>query len=218
MRWDKPVELGPQPSSGLLVVVEGTDGSGKTTLVRALTAALRDRGLPVLATQQPTPSMRATDIFRLALHCDAPADDYRALYLVTLGDRLYQCSGVLAQRLGVGETVISDRYAFTTFANVMARGHEFEPWMREVCCHLPRPHLALWADAPPELAVSRIRARPNDTNPLDVAYLARLHAAFAAMSAAGELIRLDTSGDVSRPVAQALAQIDALLSVRPPSA
>jgi thymidylate kinase len=114
--------------------------------------------------------------------------------------------------------VISDRYVFTTFANVMARGQEFEPWMREVCRHLPRPHLALWADAPPELAVSRIRARPNDTNPLDVAYLARLHAAFAAMSAAGELIRLDTSGDVSRPVAQALAQIDALLSVRPPSA
>ena len=211
MRWEQPVELGPQPSSGLLVVVEGTDGSGKTTLVRALTAALQDRGLPVLATQQPTPSMRATDIFKLALHNDAPVDDYRALYLATLGDRLYHCNVIVAPRLAAGEAVISDRYVFTTFANVLARGHEFEPWLRDVCRHLPRPHLALWADAPPELAVARIRARPNDTNPLDPAYLARLHAAFAAMSRAGELVRLDTSGDVSRPIAEALSLIDALI-------
>ena len=211
MRWESPVELGPQPSSGLLVVVEGTDGSGKTTLVRALTTALQDRGLPVLATQQPTPSMRATDIFKLALHNAAPVDDYRALYLATLGDRVYHCNVIVSPRLAAGETVISDRYAFTTFANVLARGHEFEPWMRDVCRHLPRPHLALWADAPPELAVARIRARPDDTNPLDPEYLARLHAAFAAMSRAGELVRLDTSGEASRPIAEALALIDGLL-------
>jgi thymidylate kinase len=181
MRWDKPVELGVRPSSGLLVAVEGTDGSGKTTLVRALTAALQARGLPVFATQQPTPSMRATDLFKLALHNDAPVADYRALYV------------------------------FTTFANVLARGHAFEPWLREVCSQLPRPHLALWADAPPELAIARIRARPDDTNPLDPEYLARLHAAFAAMSRAGELVRLDTSGDASQPIAEALALIDGLL-------
>ena len=119
---------------------------------------------------------------------------------------------VIAPRLAAGEVVISDRYAFTTFANVMGRGHEFEDWMREVCAHLPRPHLALWADAPPELAVARIRARPNDTNPLDPAYLERLHEAFAAMSQAGELVRLDTSGDVSQPLAEALALVDSLLS------
>jgi dTMP kinase len=211
MRWDKPVELGVRPSSGLLVAVEGTDGSGKTTLVRALTAALQARGLPVFATQQPTPSMRATDLFKLALHNDAPVADYRALYLATLGDRLYHCNVIVAPRLAAGETVITDRYVFTTFANVLARGHAFEPWLRDVCSHLPRPHLALWADAPPELAVSRIRARPDDTNPLDPAYLARLHAAFAALSRARELVRLDTSGDASQPIAEALALIDGLL-------
>ncbi len=212
MRWDTPVALGPHPPSGLLVVVEGTDGSGKTTLVQALTAALQDRGLPVSATQQPTPSMRATDIFKLALHNDAPAADYRALYLATLGDRLYHCNVVVVPRLAAAEIVISDRYVFTTFANVLARGHDFEPWLRDVCRHLPRPHLALWADAPPHLAVARIRARPDDTNPLDEAYLTRLHAAFAALSRAGELVRLDTSGDASQPIAAALALIDSQLA------
>ena len=215
MRWESPVQLGPQPSSGLLVVVEGTDGSGKTTLVRALTAALQSRGLTVLATQQPTPSLRATDIFRLALHNDASVADYRALYLATIGDRLYHCNNVVTPRLlASGQTVISDRYVFTTFANLLARGHDFELWLHDVCRHLPRPHLALWADAPPGLAVARIRARPDDANPLDEAYLVRLHAAFTAMSAAGELVRLDTSGDASRPVAEALSLIDRLLTSR----
>jgi len=214
MRWQRQVKLAPQPSSGLLIAVEGTDGSGKTTLVSAITAALQKRGVPVLATSQPTPSMRSTEIFRLALHNDAPADDYRALYLSTLGDRLYHCNVAVGPRLATGEIVISDRYVFTTFANVMARGHEFEPWLRDVCRYLPRPHLALWADAPPDLAVARIRARPDDANPLDEDYLARLHEAFAAMSDAGELLRLDTSGDASRPVAEALALIDGLLTQR----
>jgi dTMP kinase len=214
MRWEAPVDLGPQPPSGLLVAVEGTDGSGKTTLVRALAAALQGRGLAVLATQQPTPSMRATDLFKLALHNDAPVDDYRALYLATLGDRLYHCNAVVAPHLAAGESVISDRYVFTTFANVMARGHDFERWMRDVCHHLPRPHLALWADAPPDLAIERIRARPDDANPLDPAYLARLYAAFAAMARAGELVRLDTSGDAARPIAEALTLIDVLLRER----
>jgi dTMP kinase len=214
MRWDHPVELGPPPASGLLIVVEGTDGSGKTTLVRALTAALRDRGQTVLATQQPTQAMRRTDLFKLALHNDAPAEEYRDLYRATLGDRLYHCNVVVAPRLASGEVVISDRYVFTTFANVLARGHEFEPWMREVCREMPRPHLALWADAPPELAVRRIRARPDDTNPLDETYLARLHAAFAAISAAGDLVRLDTSGDAAAPIAEAFKLIDGLVAVR----
>ena len=94
MQWDRPVVLGPQPERGLLVVLEGTDGSGKTTLVDAISKEMQRRGVPAFTTIQPTPSMRATDIFRLALHNDAPIDDYRALYLCTVGDRLYHCNVV----------------------------------------------------------------------------------------------------------------------------
>jgi dTMP kinase len=204
-------QLGPAPASGLLVAIEGTDGSGKTTLVHALAGALQARGLGVLKTRQPTPSMRATEIFRLALHNQAALADYRALYLATLGDRLYHCNAVVTPHLAAGETVISDRYVFTTFANVIARDQPFEPWLCEVCRHLPRPHLALWADAPPALAATRIRARPEETNPLDEAYLTRLYAAFAAMAAAGQLVRIDTAGDVESAVSHALSLIETRL-------
>lgn len=209
--WKRPVALGPQPESGLLVVAEGTDGSGKTTLVHAIVAELARRGVSASATLQPTPSMRATDIFHLALHNDASIDDYRALYMCTLGDRLYHRNVVLAPRLADGGVVVCDRYVFTTFANLLSRGHDFEPWMREACGHLPRPHLALWADAPPELAIERVRARPNERRSLNEPYIRGLYDAFAALAAAGELRRIDTSGEPAVAIAEALRLIDAML-------
>ncbi len=105
MHWDRPVNLGPETETGLLVVVEGTDGSGKTTLVEAIVAELQRRGVPASATLQPTPSLRATEIFQLGLHNDASPDEYRALYLCTIGDRLYHRNTVLAPRLAAGEVV-----------------------------------------------------------------------------------------------------------------
>jgi dTMP kinase len=211
MRWDHPVQLGPMPDSGLLVVLEGTDGSGKSTLVEAIVDEMQRRGVPTFATLQPTPSLRATDIFRLGLHNDATPDEYRALYLCTIGDRLYHRNTVLAPHLAAGEVVVCDRYVFTTFANLLSRGHEFEPWMREVCAYLPRPHLALWADAPADLAIERVRARPNERRSLNEPYIRGLYDAFAALADGGELTRIDTSGDPAAAIDAALRLIEPLL-------
>lgn len=211
MPWDRPVQLGTKPENGLLIVVEGTDGSGKTTLVEGIVAELRRRGLAASGTMQPTPAMRATDVFRLALHNGAPFDEYRALYLCTMGDRLYHANAVMAPRLVAGEAVVSDRYVFTTFANLLSRGHSFEPWLREIAGHLPTPQLALWADAPPDLAIERVRQRPEERHTLDEPYIRGLYHAFAALAEAGELTRVDTSGEASRAILEAMALVDGLL-------
>jgi dTMP kinase len=214
MRWERPIELGPAPESGLLVVIEGTDGSGKSTVVDGLVSELGRRGIAAFQTLQPTPSLRATEIFQLGLHNDATPDEYRALYLCTIGDRLYHRNTVLAPHLAQGEVVICDRYVFTTFANLLSRGHEFETWMREVCAYLPRPHLALWADAPPDLAIDRVRARPHERRTLNEPYIRGLCEAFAALAAGGELTRIDTGGKPQAAIDEALRLLEPLLAER----
>jgi thymidylate kinase len=214
MRWDRQVELGPLPETGVLVVVEGTDGSGKSTLVDGIVAELQRGDVPSFATLQPTPSLRATEIFQLGLHNDATLDEYRALYLCTIGDRLYHRNTALVPHLAAGEVVVCDRYVFTTFANLMSRGHDFETWMREVCAYLPQPHLSLWADAPPDLAIERVRARPHERRRLNEPYIRGLYDAYAALAAAGELTRIDTSGEAADAIAAAFRLIQPLLAER----
>jgi thymidylate kinase len=217
MQWDHPVTLGPEPETGLLVVVEGTDGSGKSTLVDGIVAALTQCRVPAFATLQPTPSLRATEIFQLGLHNDATPDEYRALYLCTIGDRLYHRDTVLAPHLAAGEVVVCDRYAFTTFANLLSRGHAFEPWMIEVCAYLPRPNLALWADVPPDLAIERVKQRPHERRSLNEPYIRGLYEAYTALTAGGELTRVDTSGESSAAIERAMALIEPLLPEPRPS-
>jgi len=196
--------LDDTPSPGALLVVCGIDGSGKTTLIEGLADHLRGRGLTVTTTRQPTPSMRETEVFRLARVGGGPLEEYRALYLCTIGDRLHHCNTFIRPRLARGEVVVSDRYIYTTFANMVARGHEFEPWVYDICRHLPLPDIALWTVTPPDTALERIRARPNDDCP-DEPLLRRLHHAFALLAAQGATEPVDAAaGEPRMTLSQAL--------------
>jgi thymidylate kinase/adenine/guanine phosphoribosyltransferase-like PRPP-binding protein len=190
----------PVETPGLLVVVEGTDGAGKSTLVEGLTAALEGDGHTVVTTFQPSPTARATDVFRgFAERGQADPVVYRALYLVTLGDRLYHAYATILPALEAGHIVVCDRYIYTTIANMSARSQHAEPWFIDSVAQLPKPDVALLVHSPVPVIVERIRQRPAERDrPVDVAHLTRVYSGFQQMSAAGYLHGLDTSS-LSRP-------------------
>lgn len=180
---------------GFLLAIEGTDGAGKSTLLTEVTQRLKNAGHDVLTTFQPTPAARAHGIFRaLAESGDADPDLYRALYLLTLGDRIYHVNSVVEPHLRAGGIVVCDRYLYTTMANIIARKQEFEPWFSEAASRLLQPDLAVLAHCPLELAVRRIRTRPEEVNrPIDLSHMGAVYDAFRWLESASYLSGIDTS-------------------------
>ena len=150
---------------GLLITFCGLDGCGKTTLINHLVGYLQSRGIEPVLTKQPTPFVRQSAIFRT--YMDEPNHDaysYRSLSLLAASDRIQHVHSVVEPALKAGKVVISDRYFYSCLANLRARGYIEDQWIYEIAEAMLKPDLALFIDAPVEVAVSRVRARENERN------------------------------------------------------
>lgn len=149
-------------TNGLLITVCGLDGCGKTTMMNRL---IKDLGVEneIFVTKQPTDFVRKSDIFRTFM--DSPnhdAFDYRSLSLLAASDRLQHVNKIIEPQLLAGKTVISDRYFYSCLANLRARGFKEDKWIYEIAESVIKPDLALFFDVPVEIAVSRVRRRPEE--------------------------------------------------------
>ena len=150
---------------GMLITFCGLDGCGKTTLINHLVEYLQSRGIEPVLTKQPTPFVRQSAIFRT--YMDEPNHDaysYRSLSLLAASDRIQHVHSVVEPALKAGKVVISDRYFYSCLANLRARGYVEDQWIYEIAESMLKPDLALFIDAPVEVAVSRVRARENERN------------------------------------------------------
>jgi dTMP kinase len=97
------------------VVVEGGEGSGKSTQVQRLAAWLRARGREVVVTFEPGDTKMGAQMREVLLHGDAPLDDHAELLLM-LADRAQHVAEVIRPALARGAVVVSDRFTPSTLA------------------------------------------------------------------------------------------------------
>jgi dTMP kinase len=95
------------------IVLEGGEGSGKTTQSRRLAHWLRDRGRDVVLTFEPGDTKVGAQLRSVMLHDDVPIDA-RTELLLMLADRAQHVAEVIRPALARRATVISDRYAPST--------------------------------------------------------------------------------------------------------
>jgi dTMP kinase len=160
--------------NGVLITLEGIDGSGKTTVANSLTRNL-PRAQPrkkFLFTSEPT-NGEAGKILRSHLAAEysrisnkisqAKRMEELCLFMADHADHLAR---IVIPALDEGAVVISDRYADSTAAyqGVTLRGVVPKPlgWIRDVyAAWNVVPRITLFFSIKPENAVRRLRSREN---------------------------------------------------------
>ncbi len=105
--------------TGALMVIEGPDGSGRTTHIRQLTAWLEELGYSVVQTGLRRSMLVGPDL-------DAAKQGNtlspRTLSLLYATDFYDQMENVIVPALQAGSVVLADRYVFTLMARDLVRG------------------------------------------------------------------------------------------------
>lgn len=156
------LKMKPNKTRGYLFTFCGLDGCGKTTMLTMLKNELEQK-YGVFMTKQPTDAVRESSIFRT--YMDSPDHDnydYRSLSLLAASDRVQHVNKVIQPQMEQGNIVISDRYFYSCLANLRARGFMQDRWIYEIAESVVKPDVAFFFDVPVDVAVKRVRSRPDE--------------------------------------------------------
>ncbi len=191
-----------------MIVIEGIDGAGKTTLMNALATALRARGLEVVVTKEPTEGPYGRKIREIASKSRdriSAEEEFQLFH----ADRKEHVAQVVRPALARGAVVLQDRSYFSTVAYQGERGLDRARLLEMSEAIAPKPDLLLVVDLPPEIALARIQARGiarDDFEVLDA--LGRIRSVFLALP---DKTVIDATRPPDEAAAQALAHVlDAL--------
>jgi dTMP kinase len=153
--------------SGWLIVIEGTDGVGRTTHVDRLRKRLEEMGYAVAETGLTRSDLASRGIRRAKLGNTLGSNAFNLFYATDFADRLEQQiipalrSGfvMLTDRyiysLIARAIVLADRYVYTAFARDVARGVS-RSWVRSLYRFAVLPTLAIYFRVPLDVALYRI--------------------------------------------------------------
>ncbi|MDY5627628.1 MAG: dTMP kinase [Clostridia bacterium] len=161
---NEELRLKPHNTKGHLITFCGLDGCGKSTMIKRFAKWLqKEYDISPFLTREPTNLVRNSEIFRTFMDCrDNSNFEYRSLSLLAASDRVQHSAKVILPLLQKGETVISDRYFYSCLANLRARGYKFDKWIYEISESIVKPELAFFIDVPVEIAIDRVRQRPEE--------------------------------------------------------
>lgn len=146
---------------GLFIVIEGIDGTGKSTQAKKLAQWFEQQGRSVVLSREPTNGPWGQAV-REAASTNRLAPEQELEYF--LKDRLEHVTNLIRPALAEGKVVILDRYYFSTMAYQGARGFDPAVIREKNEAFAPIPDLLLIMDLNVDAALSRIGVRGEGTN------------------------------------------------------
>lgn len=146
----------------MFISFEGTEGVGKTTLIRKIHQYFEQQGKEVVLTREPGGTPLAEQIRSLLLavnHEEQMSHDTELLLIYAA--RAQHLEQVILPALEAGKIVLSDRFTDASFAyQCSGRGLSQEKLQLLNQTFVAKmPNITFWLDAPIELGMTRARER-----------------------------------------------------------
>jgi dTMP kinase len=142
----------PHPYPGKLIIVEGIDGSGKSTQLLLLQKWLESREYKIFFTEWNSSELVRDTTKKGKKNKSLTPTTFSLLHATDFASRLFH---EILPPLKAGMIVLADRYMYTAFARDVVRGVS-PSWVRKLYSFTIRPDLAFYFKVPIDVAVSRL--------------------------------------------------------------
>lgn len=144
--------LQPCAYKGKLIIVEGIDGSGKSTQIDLLYRWLRSLGKSVYFSEWNSSKLVKSTTRSGKKGRILTPTTFSLIHATDFADRW---ENHILPLLKAGVIVLMDRYAFTAFGRDVARGVDPQ-WVRKLYSFAPQPDIAFYFRVPLDVSVDRI--------------------------------------------------------------
>ncbi len=140
------------PYPGRLIIVEGIDGSGKSTQIQLLQKWLLNSQYRVFFTEWNSSALVNATIKRGKKKNLLTPTTFSILHATDFADRL---AHLIIPPLKAGMIVLADRYVYTAFSRDAVRGVHHE-WVRNLYGFAVKPNVEFYFKVPIEISLKRI--------------------------------------------------------------
>ncbi len=150
--------------AGKFIVIDGPDGSGKSTQLKLLADALGAAGLEVTETRDPGGTAIGDKIRHILLDNDHTDMAIGCEILLYMASRAQLMEQVIAPAMKQNHCVLCDRWVSSTVAYQVADGTATADdilSIYELALHKVTPDLTIIVDIPPETGLTRLTGEPD---------------------------------------------------------
>ena len=202
-------------TDGYLIVIEGIDGTGKSTQATMLAEALRKSGREVVQSFEPTNGPWGKKLRESATTGRLSIEDELEYFI---NDRREHVEQLIIPTIKSGGIVILDRYYFSTMAYQGARGIDPEAIRVRNETFAPQPDILVILDLDVDIALQRIGVRDGEANEFEkresLDFCRKL---FLSLKDETYAYVIDANTDITEVNASVMAAVHAQLGMEPAS-
>ena len=144
----------------MFITLEGSEGAGKSTLIKNLKKYFLDNNIEFIFTKEPGATEEGKELRKLLLDKTVNLDPLSETFLL-LADRLEHVRKIINPALEDNKNVLSDRYLDSTYAYQGAgrkiNKDELDKFIKPL--NFPVPDLTIYLDLPVEEGLKRAKGR-----------------------------------------------------------